>query len=41
VRGIVNLTGGGQARLLATAQVTVRPDKSLVIDNERVTLTPR
>ncbi len=40
VRGIVDLTSGGQARLLATAQVTIRPDGSPVIDNERVTLTP-
>ena len=40
VRGIVDLTIGGQARLLATAQVVVRPNGSLVIDKERVTLTP-
>jgi hypothetical protein len=40
VRGIVDLTSGGQARLLATAQVVVRPNGSLVIDKERVTLTP-
>lgn len=31
---------GGQARVLATAQVTILPDGTLLFDEERVRLTP-
>jgi hypothetical protein len=40
VHGVVDLTSGGQARLLARLHVTIRPDGSLVRDSETVTLTP-
>jgi hypothetical protein len=40
VHGSVELTGGGQARLHGEAQVVIRPDGTLVIDREPVTLTP-
>jgi hypothetical protein len=39
-RGTIDLVGGGQARVYATALVTVRPDGSLVHDVERVKLDP-
>jgi hypothetical protein len=39
-RGIIDLVSGGQARVLATAQVTILPNGTLVLDDERVTLTP-
>jgi len=39
VRGIVDLVGGGQGRLHAAAQIVFR-DGFLVLDKERVTLTP-
>ena len=38
--GIVDLVEGGQARLQARAQVVIRPDGTLVIDQEPVTLKP-
>jgi hypothetical protein len=38
--GIVDLVEGGQARLHARANVVIRPDGTLVIDQEPVTLTP-
>jgi len=40
VQGIVDLVSGGQARLFATARVTVRPDGTLLFDEEIVRLTP-
>jgi hypothetical protein len=40
IQGIVELTAGGSARLHAAAQVVVRPDGTLVKDQEPVTLTP-
>lgn len=40
VQGTVDLVTGGQARLWAGARVTIRPDGSLVRDDERVRLTP-
>jgi hypothetical protein len=39
-RGTIDLVSGGQARVHATALVTVRPDGSLVHDVERVRLDP-
>jgi hypothetical protein len=38
--GIVDLTSGGQARLFATTRMLVRSDGSLVLDVQRVRLTP-
>jgi hypothetical protein len=40
VQGTVDLVSGGQARLLATARVTILPDGTLLFDEERVRLTP-
>lgn len=40
IHGVVDLVGGGQARLQARLQVVVRPDGTVVIDQEPVTLTP-
>jgi hypothetical protein len=40
VQGIIDLVSGGQARVLATAQVTILPDGSVLFDEERVRLTP-
>jgi hypothetical protein len=40
VQGIVELTAGGQARLHADVQFVIRPDGTLVIDQEPVTLKP-
>jgi hypothetical protein len=40
IHGTIDLVSGGQARLLAKAQVVVRPDGTLVLDNEPVSLTP-
>jgi hypothetical protein len=40
-RGTIDLVRGGQARLHATARVTVRPDGTLLFDEEQVRLTPR
>lgn len=40
VQGIIDLVSGGQARVLATAQVTILPDGTLLFDEERVKLTP-
>jgi hypothetical protein len=40
VQGIIDLMSGGQARVLATAQVTILPDGTLLLDEERVRLTP-
>jgi len=39
-QGIIDLVSGGQARVLATAQVTILPDGTLLLDKERVRLTP-
>jgi hypothetical protein len=39
-QGIVDLVSGGQARLLATARVTVLPNGTLLFDEEGVSLTP-
>lgn len=41
VQGIVDLVGGGQARVFGTARVTVLPDGTLLFDEEVVRLTPR
>lgn len=38
VKGIIDLVSGGQARVLATAQVTILPDGTLLLDKERVRL---
>jgi hypothetical protein len=40
VHGIVDLIGGGQARLHATVNFVIRPDGTVVKDQEPVTLTP-
>jgi hypothetical protein len=40
VQGIIDLVSGGQARVHATAQVTILPDGTLLFDEERVRLTP-
>ena len=40
VQGIVDLVAGGQARVFATARVTVLPDATLLFDDEVVRLTP-
>jgi hypothetical protein len=40
IHGTIDLVSGGQARLLAKAQVVVRPDGTLVLDDEPVSLTP-
>ena len=40
VQGIIDRVSGGQARVLATAQVTILPDGTLLFDEERVRLTP-
>jgi len=40
VQGTVDLVDGGQARLWANARVTILPDGSLLLDEERVRLTP-
>jgi hypothetical protein len=40
VHGIITLVSGGQARVLATAEVTVLPDGAVLFDEERVRLTP-
>ena len=40
VDGIVNLVVGGQARLFGSVRVTVRPDGTLLFDEELVRLTP-
>jgi len=41
VHGIVDLVSGGQARLFASARVNIRPDGTLLFDDEVVRLTPR
>jgi hypothetical protein len=40
VEGIVDLTGGGQARLFGKVRTLWGPDNSLRFDEERVRLTP-
>ena len=40
VHGMIDLVSGGQARVLATAQVTILSDGTLLLDRERVSLTP-
>ena len=40
VNGIVQLVGGGQARLFALLRFTVRPDGTVLFDVELVRLTP-
>lgn len=40
VHGIIDLVSGGQARVHATAQVTILPDGTLLSDEERVRVTP-
>lgn len=40
LRGVIDLVSGGQARVNATAQVTILPDGTLLFDEERVRLTP-
>jgi hypothetical protein len=40
VHGIVDLTAGGQARLHGSPRFVIRPDGTLVKDQELVTLTP-
>jgi len=40
VRGTVDLVSGGQDRLFGKAQLVVRPDGSLVLEKEHLTLTP-
>lgn len=39
-QGTIDLTAGGQARLHATARIVVLPDDTLLLDVERVRLTP-
>ena len=39
MQGVIDLVSGGQARVLATAQVTILPDGTLLFDEERVRLT--
>jgi hypothetical protein len=38
--GVVDLSGGGQARLHASARIVVLPDGTLRADEERIRLTP-
>jgi hypothetical protein len=38
IRGVVDLTSGGQARLLATTHVLIRPDGSFAFDHTRISL---
>jgi hypothetical protein len=38
--GVVDLAGGGQARLFAKAHLLVRDDGTVVLDEQRVRLTP-
>lgn len=40
INGVVDLTGGGQARLHATTQVLIKPDGSFAFDHTRIVLTP-
>jgi hypothetical protein len=40
LQGVIDLVSGGQARVDATAQVTILPDGTLLFDEERVRLTP-
>ena len=40
VQGIIDLTSGGQARVLGTARVLILPDGTLKFDVEQVRLTP-
>ncbi len=40
LEGLVTLTSGGTARIHGTLQFVVRPDGSIQIDRERVSLTP-
>jgi hypothetical protein len=40
VRGIIDLTAGGQARLFGTERVTIRPDGTQLFDEVRIRLTP-
>ena len=39
-QGTIDLVSGGQARVFATARITVLPDGTLLFDEERVRLTP-
>jgi hypothetical protein len=40
LQGAIDLVSGGQARVNATARVTILPDGTLLFDEERVRLTP-
>jgi len=40
LHGVVDLVGGGQARLLVTSQTHFAPDGSIVFDNTTIRLTP-
>jgi hypothetical protein len=40
LQGIIDLVSGGQARVDATARVTIVPDGTLLFDEERVRVTP-
>jgi hypothetical protein len=40
VQGVVELVGGGQARVFGTARVNIKADGTLLFDEERVPLTP-
>lgn len=40
VQGVVDLTSGGQARLFGTVRVVIGPDGELLMDEERIRLTP-
>jgi hypothetical protein len=40
VHGVLELTGGGRARVLGAAHIIIRPDGSLLRDTETITLTP-
>jgi hypothetical protein len=40
LQGVIDLVSGGQARVNATARVTILPDGTLLFDEERVRLTP-
>jgi hypothetical protein len=37
---VVELVGGGQARVFGTARVNIKADGTLLFDEERVPLTP-
>jgi hypothetical protein len=40
VKGIIDLTAGGQARLFGTSRITILADGTQLFDEERISLTP-